>query len=609
MVALKEQTAVTPETMLPDLFREHPQTRAVFDRYGLSGCGGQLGPVESVRFFARSHGVDESQLLAEIAEAIRNPSAVQSPPDPAASENLADTIYRRFFLAGIVLILTAGATWGAWLLWKIGFAGGFTQANSIHEVNAHGHAQIFGWVGLFIMGFAYQAFPRIWHTRLAAPRLAVVAFGLMLAGLIGSTLGLTLAGRWSLAVPAAVAGGLLEVVAILIFSGQILITFQRGDAKLEPYVGFAIGALFWFTAMSAMSVWHSYKTMTAATQDQLLWYVATYQAPLRDLQIHGLALFMILGVCLRMLPGLFNAPRTSDRRAWWGLGLLTAAVLGESVLFVVYRWTGHHAWATMLMLPWLMLAGGVALVAWPWRLWRPFPEGDRSAKFVRTAYAWLAVSIAMLLLLPVYQYASEIPFSHAYYGAIRHAITVGFISLMIMGFAAKVVPTLNGIDTRQLPGLWGPFLLVNVGCFLRVSTQTLTDWHPAFFAIIGLSGTLEVAGLAWWGAGLVAIMLRGKRESAEILRGDRESAQPVQIRLPRPARVEPQHRVADVLDWFPETEDVFVDRGFSAVRNKLLRRTVARQISIRQACQMHGVDPDTLVAALNAAATRSNSPV
>lgn len=607
MVALKEQTAVTPETMLPDLFREHPQTRAVFDRYGLSGCGGQLGPVESVRFFARSHGVDESQLLAEIAAAIRNPSAVQSLPDPTAPENLADTIYRRFFLAGIVLILTVGATWGAWLLWKIGFAGGFTQANSIHEVNAHGHAQIFGWVGLFIMGFAYQAFPRIWHTRLAAPRLAVVAFGLMLAGLIGSTLGLTLAGRWSLAVPAAVAGGLLEVVAILIFSGQILITFQRGDAKLEPYVGFAIGALFWFAAMSAMSVWHAYKTMTAATQDQLLWYVATYQAPLRDLQIHGLALFMILGVCLRMLPGLFNAPRTPDRRAWWGLGLLTAAVLGESVLFVVYRWTGHHAWATMLILPWLMLAGGVALVAWPWR--RPFPEGDRSAKFVRTAYAWLAVSIAMLLLLPVYQYASGIPFSHAYYGAIRHAITVGFISLMIMGFAAKVVPTLNGIDARQLSGLWGPFLLVNVGCFLRVSTQTLTDWHPAFFAIIGLSGTLEVAGLAWWGAGLVAIMLRGKRESAEMLRGGRESAQPVQIRLPRPARVEPQHRVADVLDWFPETEDVFVDQGFSAVRNKLLRRTVARQISIRQACQMHGVDPDTLVAALNAAATRSSSQV
>ena len=43
----------------------------------------------------------------------------------------------------------------------------------LHEVNAHGHAQIFGWVALFIMGFAYQAFPRFRHTRLWRPALAV----------------------------------------------------------------------------------------------------------------------------------------------------------------------------------------------------------------------------------------------------------------------------------------------------------------------------------------------------------------------------------------------------------------------------------------------------
>jgi hypothetical protein len=44
-------------------------------------------------------------------------------------------------------------------------------------------------------------------------------------------------------------------------------------------------------------------------------------------------------------------------------------------------------------------------------------------------------------------------FSHAFSGATRHAITVGFISLMIMGVAAKVVPTLKGVDVRTLPAL------------------------------------------------------------------------------------------------------------------------------------------------------------
>lgn len=579
------------DTLLPDLFSRHPQTRSVFDRYGLSGCGGTRGPVESIRFFARSHGVDESQLLAEIQAAIEDPASAAASVAPAS---VADTIYRRFFLAGIAIILTAGATWGALLLWKIAFVGDFTRSNSIHDVNAHGHAQIFGWVGLFIMGFAYQAFPRVWHSRLAAPRLAVLAFVLMIVGLITATVSMTLAQQWRLAVPMALLGGVLETVAVVIFVGQIAATFVRSGARLEPYVGFVLVALFWFVSMSAMSAWHGYTTMSATTTESLLSYVATYQAPLRDLQIHGLALFMILGVCQRMLPGLYNLPKIEDRRAWQALAVLTAAVVGEVVLFVAYRWSGRHALAGLLMIPWLMLAGGVVMVAWPWRLWRPLPESDRSAKFIRTGYAWLAVSLVMLLLLPVHQYASGIRFSHAYYGAIRHAITVGFISLMIMGFAAKVVPTLNGVDTRRLSGLWGPFLLVNVGCFLRVSVQSLTDWHPLFFAFIGISGTLEVAGLAWWGAGLVRIMLRGRSEESQL----------VQLNAPRPARIEAGHRVAEILDWFPETEPVFADHGFGAVRNPILRRTVARQVTLAQACRMHGVDVGSLVGKLNAVVSR-----
>ena len=184
------------------------------------------------------------------------------------------------------------------------------------------------------------------------------------------------------------------------------------------------------------------------------------------------------------------------------------------MIFIAYRFTSNHALAAMLMIPWLMLAVGCWMVAAPWRLWRPLPVKDRSGKFVRAAYAWLAVSLVMLLMLPVYQAATGIKFSHAYYGAIRHAITVGFISLMIMGMAAKVVPTLNGVDPRKLSPLWGPFILINLGCFLRCSLQTLTDAHPAFFAAVGISGLLEVTALALWGAHLARIMLAAQPVSA-----------------------------------------------------------------------------------------------
>src|SRR5919197_1131479 len=106
----------------------------------------------------------------------------------ASAESVNETIYRPFFKAGIAVVLTLGAVWGAYLLLRIGLTGHFAAAG-LHEVNAHGHAQIFGWVGLFVLGFAYQAFPRFKHAALACPRLAHASLGLMLTGLVGRSVG------------------------------------------------------------------------------------------------------------------------------------------------------------------------------------------------------------------------------------------------------------------------------------------------------------------------------------------------------------------------------------------------------------------------------------
>lgn len=595
--------AIGPDLLIPELLGAHPEARTVLDRHGLRGCGGPLGPYESIGFFARAHGVEEARLLADLDRAIAAPRR-----DPAgaaaAAPQLADTIYRRYFLGGILVALTAGASWGAWLLWTIALGGSFRDV-SINSVNAHGEAQVFGWVGLFIMGFAYQAFPRLWHTTLAAPRLAAGVFAVMIAGLMVRTIGIASADSWSAAPAVALAGGGFELAAVLIFGGQILTTFLRSGSRLEPYIGFVIAALAWFAASSVLSIWHTWNTTTVGSADAMIWYVATYQSPLRDLQIHGLALFMILGVSLRMLPAVYGLPRVADRRAWLALALLVAGVLGEVGLFLAARWTGRRLLMACLPLPWLLLVAGCAMVVLSWRPWRPFPEPDRCARFVRAAFGWLAVSMAMLLVSPAYQYAyrnlggpRDLPFSHAFPGAIRHAITVGFISLMIMGFAARVVPTLNGVDPRRLSSLLGPFLLVNAGCLLRVVLQPLTDWSAGIYPLMGISGTLEVAGLAWWGIGLVRIIARGRRE---------DGAQ-VPPRGSRPERIEGHHRVAEVLDWFPETEPVFLDHGFTAIRQPLLRRTVARQITLAQAASLRGVPLEEWLAALNRAIAARHRP-
>lgn len=584
---------LSPDTLLPELLARHPEARSVFDKYGLAGCGGRLGPQESIRFFSRAHGVEESQLVTELQAAITGAADGLRPRLDLPS--VADTIYRRFFLAGIAIVLTAGATWGAWLLWQIGYLRNFTGV-SLHEINAHGHAQIFGWVGLFIIGFSSQAFPRFWHTKLAAPRLSVFVFVSMLAGIAMRTGGMAEPGTsWGLSF--ALGGGVIEILAIAVFAGQLLATFLKSEARVEPYIVFVFTAVGFFIVQAVFSVWHMNRLMTAATQEALIAQVATWQSPLRDLQIHGLALFMIIGVNMRMLPALYEVPKLSKARAWTAYGIMLAAVLGEVAIFILYRLSGNQLVAALLMIPWLMLVAGCLTVAWPWKLWRPLrtPDGspDRTAKFIRASWAWLAVSLAMLLMLPVYQAASGIPFSHSYYGAIRHAITVGFISLMIMGFASRVVPTLAGIDLKTLPALWLPFWLVNVGCFLRVSTQTLTDWYPASYTVIGVSGTLEVIGLAIWGTHLGRIMIRSRRAEREENQEEDAGA--------RPPFIGAHHTPALVIGWFPETVAVFDRYGLGVIRNPVLRRIVARRLTLAQAAAMHDVPLQEFLGDLNLA--------
>jgi hypothetical protein len=501
--------SLTPVTPVPALIERYPQLESVLRRYGWPADKADEAPNISLRQFAQARDVDERALLDELRQAVVQSAAHPQSHDDSSSD-VAQAIYRPFFLAGIVLVLTIGAGWGVWLLWRIGLSGDF-QAPGVHEINAHGHAQIFGWVGLFIMGFALQVLPRFWQVKLPAPRLALGCFVAMVIAVTARSMAMAWPDEnWALSV--VLIGGSIELSAIVCVAGILVCAFCQSKTTVEPYIAFVLTGFGWFVVQATVSLWHTQALMTAPDREALLWQIATYQGPLRNLQIHGLALFMILGVSMRMLPAMFGVPRLSPRRGWWGYGLLVTAVVSEIALFIAFRWTESRALAGGLFGSWVLLALGVALVVWPWQLWRPLPTRDRSAKFVRAAYGWLAVGLGMLVLLPVYQLISGIAFSHAYYGAIRHAVTVGFVSMMIMGVAAKVVPTLTGRNqTEALPGLWAPFILVNTGCLLRVSMQTLTDWSPLFYPVIGISGTLELLGLALWGGHLAGLMLPGLR--------------------------------------------------------------------------------------------------
>jgi hypothetical protein len=59
--------------------------------------------------------------------------------------------------------------------------------------------------------------------------------------------------------------------------------------------------------------------------------------------------------------------------------------------------------------------------------------------------------------------------------------------------------------------------------------------------------------------------------------------------------------VAHAVDAHPELGSVLVELGFDLINNPMLRRTVARGVTLRQACALKGKDLDTVLARLNAA--------
>lgn len=570
----------TAESLLPDVVLQYPSTRAILDRYGLKGCGGPLGPHEQLGRFARLHGVAIDKLLAELNATASGRAYVA----PEFSPSLADTIYRPFFLAGIATVLTLGCMWGAINLLTIGLRESFSAIN-YSWVLAHGHAMVFGFVGFFIMGFAYQAVPRFKHTALWRPRLAFSSLPLMIAGILLQTVAHLLSPP---SLPLEIVASIIQLIAVVVFS-VVMVQTIRIARKPEAYDRFLYAALAWFFIAAIVNPVIFKLFELAATREQLLFNLATFNIPYRDVQLLGLAVVMILGISLRLLPHAYGFREPS--RGWvtflfWGVN---GSILCGAVLFIAGITSGNH-W--LLALQWL--ASVVLLVIaiatpFQYRLFGAVPENerDRGLKFIRVAHVWFILATAMLVFTPIYNFGifmpitgSKVPFSHAFFGAYRHALTVGFIMMMIVGVSSKVVPTLAGVDVRRANSLWPVFVLLNLGNLTRVSFQIATDFSPAAYSVMGISGFIEVVGLTLWGYELFANMRTGKKLEKEATR----------VNFTQHLEITPETKVGAVLIRYPQSLPVFLQRGFTPLRSPVMRKTMARAITIEQACRRERVD-------------------
>ncbi|MEK6539951.1 MAG: DUF1858 domain-containing protein [Deltaproteobacteria bacterium] len=64
--------------------------------------------------------------------------------------------------------------------------------------------------------------------------------------------------------------------------------------------------------------------------------------------------------------------------------------------------------------------------------------------------------------------------------------------------------------------------------------------------------------------------------------------------------------VEDVLTKYPETLDVFVKQGhcFGLLANRVARKSLAKLVTIGQACKLHFIDLEKLLKELNEAAEK-----
>ena len=486
---------ITKDTSVAEIVKLCPGARRIFDEHGLKGCGGEHGPSEPLAFFAAVHQADLEELLREINAEMQSPSRGAY----VYNESLQDHIYRRFFKAGVAIVLTVGCLWGAINLLQIAMRKNFLQLHLLPSIHAHAHAMIFGWVGMFVMGFAYQSFPRFKNTVLWRPALANLSFYLLAAGIaLGMVAEMMSPAAVSLVLGAG--SGACEITAVVLFMLVLYRTARQSIEPHNPYEKFIATSFVWFLLGTVLETVFFFAKATAHSEQSLIMRIALIDGPLRDIQLLGFAALIIAGVSQRFVPHVYGLGRPGHDRQTLIFWLMNGSLILNIVSYVLLLTARRLYFAIGLELAYLLMPLWAGLLAFQIGVFRSPSQPDRTFKFIRAAYVWLLISCSMMPFFPLYGALTHQVFAHTYMGSHRHAFTGGFISMMILGVSSRVVPILAGIDSKRMNSMWAPFLLFNVGCAGRVLLQVLTDSVPnVAYPLIGFTGFIELGALLWWG--------------------------------------------------------------------------------------------------------------
>jgi hypothetical protein len=519
------KTHLEPTSTVGEVLDAIPASLGVFHALGADTCCGRRLSIEEV---ARAHGMPVADLLARVSGSAREAPAsggvrserlavLQTPPAPATAERPSaesdrattgrrpSPIYRPFLTAALWCTMTLGASFGAYNLLVIHLALG--PVPPAHNW-IHGAFQVTGFLLLFIMGISYHVFPRLLGTTLTRPALARGTFWLALGGLL-----LRGYGYWEPLVPfaaQATALGLGLQAAAVVGWATVLVTSTRSALHgRDLFLGFAVGGTFWWLVAAALLLAGAATSLAAGDGEAAArWNEAIYLAALT-----GGALFWIQTILSRTGPAFLSLP---PARAGHLRGALLLEHAGAAASVIGASFVGHGWSAPLRDIGLLGTGAGIVLFTMGVRVFArpagPLPIGDPDfPKAVRMAF----VSALLFVLLGAgYAFADLLGLQppRLLLDGARHAFALGFVSLMIFGYAGRIVPNFLATDLRwRRLRAWG-IRMIAVAVLLReMQVAAVLLRAPEFLAVSGPSGVLAAAGVCMAGASILGTLGRSAR--------------------------------------------------------------------------------------------------
>ena len=397
-----------------------------------------------------------------------------------------------FIATGVFFMLLPGTLFGVANLLAIS-ATHTPHAADAGWVQAHGHAQIFGWLGTFILGIGYYTIPRLRSSP--SPRAgAWVTWALWTAGVtirwaVGSW-----PWHWRILFPLA---GILELAAVAIFCVTVFLARPREqDEKWRTSI-VMITAGGWAMAVAvAVGAWMSF--VVARSGDAPVFPFDFNQRYL-VLISWGFIVPLVWGFSTRWLPPLIGLKKT---RKTWLLPLLVALFIG----------VGAALAGQLLVASIVFVIASIAFVL-ALRVLEP-PAGEAKLKgvhewtpsFLRIAYAWLLVAGLLGVV------SAAMPLPNGWAGASRHALTVGFFAVVVFCIGPRILPAYLGVQRVWSTRLMGVVLtLLNIGCALRVASQVLAyeGWSTFAWKTLPLSAIIEMTAVTLFAFNMMMTLRTG----------------------------------------------------------------------------------------------------